>query len=176
MTATMPALTLWQPWASLMAIGVKSIETRSWPAPVKLIGDRIALHAAARVPTPARGPMFVGDFHVAQGGTWLHGRDVDVPMPFGAVVATARLSACVPIVETESHRPAPQRSDQPCVTNPHDGGNLVGYWRDGFVTYFSDRPFGDYRVGRWAWLLEDVEPLAEPVPARGRQRVWRWTP
>jgi len=24
------ALSLWQPWASLMALGVKRIETRSW--------------------------------------------------------------------------------------------------------------------------------------------------
>jgi len=42
------ALTLWQPYASLCALGVKTIKTRSWPAPKALIGQRIAIHAATR--------------------------------------------------------------------------------------------------------------------------------
>ncbi|WP_148133944.1 ASCH domain-containing protein [Candidatus Formimonas warabiya] len=33
--------TLWQPWASLIAEGYKKIETRSWKAPEKVIGQRI---------------------------------------------------------------------------------------------------------------------------------------
>jgi len=37
-------------------------------------------------------------------------------------------------------------------------------------------PFGDFAPGRWAWLLDDVEPLEVPVLAKGRQRVWRWQP
>ncbi len=45
----MKALTLWQPWASLMADGRKPIETRHWPAPAWLIGQEIAIHAAMRV-------------------------------------------------------------------------------------------------------------------------------
>ena len=41
----MKALTLHQPWASLIACGAKRIETRSWPPPKSLIGKRIAIHA-----------------------------------------------------------------------------------------------------------------------------------
>lgn len=26
--------------------------------------------------------------------------------------------------------------------------------------------------GRWAWVLEDVRPLREPLPLRGRQGLW----
>lgn len=44
----MKALTLWQPWASLIACEAKEAETRSWPAPASLVGCRIAIHAAAR--------------------------------------------------------------------------------------------------------------------------------
>lgn len=42
----MKALTLWQPWATLIAHGIKTVETRSWPicAPV----DQLAIHAAKR--------------------------------------------------------------------------------------------------------------------------------
>jgi hypothetical protein len=45
-----PALTLWQPWASLIAIGAKRFETRGRPPPRRLIGQRIAIHAALRRP------------------------------------------------------------------------------------------------------------------------------
>ena len=43
------AITLHQPWASLIALGVKTVETRSWPAPARLVGQRIAVHAGKRV-------------------------------------------------------------------------------------------------------------------------------
>jgi len=37
-----------------------------------------------------------------------------------------------------------------------------------------ERSFGDYTAGRWAWALEDVRALAEPVPARGALGLWEW--
>ena len=42
------AISLWNPWASLIAIGAKPFETRSWAPPAKCIGQRIAVHAALR--------------------------------------------------------------------------------------------------------------------------------
>lgn len=30
----------------------------------------------------------------------------------------------------------------------------------------------DWWCGPWGWLLEDVRPLAEPVPCLGRQGIW----
>ena len=39
------AITLDQPWASLTALGIKTVETRSWPAPERPIGQVIAVHA-----------------------------------------------------------------------------------------------------------------------------------
>lgn len=41
------ALTLTQPWASLVVLGEKRYETRSWRPPAARIGERIAIHAAA---------------------------------------------------------------------------------------------------------------------------------
>lgn len=46
----MLALTIWQPWASLIAAGAKPFEWRSWPAHRGLVGRRIAIHAGARPP------------------------------------------------------------------------------------------------------------------------------
>jgi len=34
--------------------------------------------------------------------------------------------------------------------------------------------FGDYAVGRYAWILEDVKRLEKPIPARGDLSIWEW--
>ena len=41
----MKALSLWQPWASAMALGLKQIETRGWEPRYR---GRLAIHAAKR--------------------------------------------------------------------------------------------------------------------------------
>ena len=43
-----PAISLWQPWASLWVVSprIKWHETRHWPAPPRFIGRRILVHAA----------------------------------------------------------------------------------------------------------------------------------
>ena len=45
----MKAISLWQPWASLIACGAKPFETRHWAPPRELIGQTIAIHAAKKV-------------------------------------------------------------------------------------------------------------------------------
>jgi hypothetical protein len=35
---------------------------------------------------------------------------------------------------------------------------------------------GDWTPGRWAWLLDDVQPVDPPMPAKGKQGWWDWTP
>ena len=80
----MKAITLHQPWASLIAAGAKTTETRSWPAPKADWGSVIAIHA---------GKTEDLDFR--------H-RDPDVvqvlgsePTPKGAIVAIARIKDCL---------------------------------------------------------------------------------
>ena len=36
----------------------------------------------------------------------------------------------------------------------------------------DERALGDFSPGRWAWRIEDALWLDEPVPCRGRQRIW----
>ena len=47
----MKAITLHQLWATLIALGIKRIESRSWRPPCALVSQRIAIHAGARRPT-----------------------------------------------------------------------------------------------------------------------------
>lgn len=51
----------------------------------------------------------------------------------------------------------------------HDGPD------DSAPVYLEDEvQYGDYRSGRWAWILGGIRPLPEPRPATGRQGIWEW--
>lgn len=197
------ALSLWQPWASLVRPDVKTIETRSWSTSYR---GWLIIHAAKR-------------WHR---GAWPEGLLAAVDelcgiasypdaLPLGAIVATARLVDCVPMVQFLSRGPGDEpdpawtpcdgpEPPMPCLAINSDTTSLTLHrpYRD--VT--DQLPFGDYRPGRFAWLLDDIKPTAErcpdcavmrgvaiascwtchgvgrcdPIPARGRQGLWTWTP
>ena len=132
----MKALTLWQPWASLIVLRQKRFETRSWKLD-GLIGERIAIHAAKR-PSEGLDSELIDELaKLALNPAHL---------PLGVVVG---------------------------------GGVITGFYRTEAIAPSLPRPelvFGDYSPGRWAWRIEDVVALPEPVPARGRQGIWEWTP
>lgn len=44
----MKAITIKQPWASLIVHGIKDIENRTWTCPKKYIGQRVLIHASAK--------------------------------------------------------------------------------------------------------------------------------
>lgn len=33
---------------------------------------------------------------------------------------------------------------------------------------------GHYKVGRYAWILEDITPLKEPIKAKGQLSIWNY--
>ncbi len=33
---------------------------------------------------------------------------------------------------------------------------------------------GEYQVGRYAWILEDIKYLKKPIPAKGRLGIWEY--
>jgi hypothetical protein len=98
------ALTLTQPWASLIALGAKQIETRSWRTAYR---GPVAIHAAVGMPPIRRGErMTLGDWEVERDSarSLLLRGPISHPyrLPLGAVVAVAYLvdilptSECVP--------------------------------------------------------------------------------
>jgi len=44
----MKAITIKQPWASLIVHGIKDIENRTWPCPKKYLGQRVLIHASGK--------------------------------------------------------------------------------------------------------------------------------
>jgi len=87
----MKFLTLHQPWASLVAIGAKRIETRSWPTSYR---GRLGICAAAAFPQRARTLCWQPDFAAAL----IHGGYGDIrQLPLGKVLAVVDLVHCVPV-------------------------------------------------------------------------------
>lgn len=200
----MRAITLWQPWASLIAIGAKTIETRSWSTAYR---GPLAIHAGATLAGIAGLPGdcegneeggwrygYVGAYQASychrsidgegtRGETWMVKFDASDPdpdfdgqLPLGAVVATCELVDCAPIGGPMEFRTGIFEGDGPgrhVVIHDQIRGRLMLDDPNGRVTDISDQlPYGDFMLGRWAWLLADIRPLAEPVPCRGRQGLW----
>lgn len=149
------AITLHQPWASLIASGIKSVETRSWPAPARLVGQRIAIHAGKRL------VLQPGDA-IERELRALSGEDWRVIIPTGAVLATAVLAGMARVARADLL--------EGCAV--HDDGTEIGCAAGRGRTPID--PWGDFSCGRWLWFLDDVEALPKPVPAVGHQGFWRW--
>ena len=153
----MYCLTIWQPYAQLIADGVKDKETRSWTPSTDKIGQTIAIHAAKR-----RLPKVI-DYRISKQLLYRHGFGWAKTIPFGAVIATARLAGCYYIDSiTENRRTALG------ISTPIDWANKIS------PTEIPIDPYGDYSVGRYAWVLEDIEKLDTPIPIQGEQRLWQW--
>lgn len=173
----MKALTIRQPWASLIALGVKTIETRSWSTSYR---GPLAIHAAKRRPSPWWEDTRTGYAGPnRQGAPWHDQLErfceygetdyghywawVDQSKYLGAVVATCELVEVVPTDDLYSPTAAePDRMWQRRMTSiPLADWDIE-----------ANLPYGDYARGRFAWLLADIKPLNVPVPAKGRQGLW----
>ena len=151
----MYAITLHQPWASLITLGIKTVETRSWPAPERLVGQTIAVHAGKRV---VRKPGVA-----VENEMWAHlGEDWRKVIPVGAVLATVTLAGMARVKHvnpTTGHAVHDRSTEVGCAVG-------LGQTRID--------PWGDFSPDRWLCLLADVRALPDPAPAIGHQSFWRW--
>lgn len=94
----MKAISLWQPWASLVVLGIKRYETRSRPASSKLWGQTIAIHAAQR---NAIGDLSRDDHQVYAATIKVLAEAGFEPrkLPTGAILGTVRLVRSDPTSE-----------------------------------------------------------------------------
>lgn len=139
----MRAITLWQPWAALVAHGIKRIENRPWapwPAAIES-GDQLAIHAGLR----------------DRPGAW----DVDAlaaelrRLPPGATGVRGAIVAVVTLADVVETGPvsaaAREMADIPGI--PDDQQHFA--------------------FGPWCWLLRNARPLTRPEPCRGALGLWR---
>jgi len=148
---TIPALSLWQPWATAIAAGLKKYETRGWKTDYR---GPLAIHASKgtdgiigideasslvirqiyQLFSPGANPLSVQEVRI-----FLKSR-----LPLGKVLCVADLVDC--------HRTQDIRGLLPA----------------------TEQAFGNYQDGRWAWQLENVRVLVDPQVASGRQSIWPW--
>lgn len=144
--AQVKALTLWQPWASLVAMGEKLVETRSWATAYR---GELAIHSAQKKPPPWLGASRHSEVFRDELADVFNCRCdlVDSPvraLPLGAILCIVRL---VSIEETAAVREILSEREQ---------------------------IFGNYEDGRYAWFFEMVERFEEPLPAKGNRMLWNW--
>lgn len=143
----MKAVTLYEPWAALVAAGWKEVETREWYTSYR---GALAIHSSVH---PA------DKTEISRATFLLGSKGFTLPeFQMGRVVAVCRLAACVPtaLVGVASQKLKPMFS-------PRHGWEV-------------ELQVGNYDHGRWAWILRDVERLENPVFVRGQRKLWDWTP
>ncbi len=140
----MKAITILQPWATLIANGAKHIETRSWATKYR---GPLAIHAGLKKPDFAlcQSHPFWPDLMGFLEGDKKTGK-MWYEFPLGSVIAVADLIDCQEMTMDK-----------------------IVVWRD---VYGKDEiAFGDFQPGRYAWILDNVRKIA-PIQVKGRQRLW----
>ena len=155
----MKAITILQPWASLIACGAKKIETRGWATKYR---GPIAIHAGKNWPkiVTYKTQRLPESIHLAL--CWKGGFSRLADLPMGAVIAIAELVGCQKVVGNISLRLGTEKREAAVLENAN---KITG----------NELAFGDFSYGRYAWILQNVCKI-EPVPAKGMQRIWEWNP
>lgn len=155
----MKAITVTEPFATLLATGAKHIETRSWTtmyrgpiaihASKKFTSDDLAyaIECDALAPGHAHGPSAViwPDFAVRRAGLL----KTAFGLTRGCVIATARLTHCAEFTPAALEKIAEKFG-------------------------WQELELGNFELGRFGFLLEDVRLLSEPLPAVGALGLWDW--
>lgn len=154
----MKALTLHQPFASLIVEGFKQYEFRGWLPPEAVFGQRVVVHAAAKKVDMAqlRGIFFDmvegppdSSMWCLEGGDSLESRlkhwiDHPEDLPLAAGLGTILISGY-------------RTGDVVARIYGADGELLEGYDTN------------------YAWCLAQPDRWVDPFPARGFQKLWNWT-
>lgn len=160
--SAIPCLSLWQPWASLIAIKAKLVETRGWatdyrgPLAIQAAKNTRELRICATEPfysvLKTAGLVCLPDELRGASQEEIEDAADDMtarqllelfPLPLGEIVAVADLKECTP-------------------TGPDLWERLTA----------QEREFGDYERGRFGWELANVRRLKKPIPQRGAQKLF----
>lgn len=157
----MKALTVWQPWASLIVEGAKPYEFRGYRPPRSLIGQRVVIHAGKR---PIRAAEVFSLMHRLDG----HGDGV---MPVCLVKDLAN-----PILVRALLRPNLVGA---LPLSAGIGTAVIGEPRNGYdvaeefgMPHVNDSDRDEH--ANWGWPMLDIELWDEPIPMRGAQGLWNW--
>jgi hypothetical protein len=140
------ALSVMQPWGSLIAFGQKALENRSWAPPISMIGKRFAIHASKKLDLDAFHDLREGFSCSYDRSQFPYATPRDFPTM--AIIAITTLSAVVrSLVELDEY----------CLAR-----GIVETGR-------HHRWF----VGPLGYVLTYTRRLETPVPCKGALGFWR---
>ena len=151
----MKALSLLQPWASLVVSGAKNIENRSWHLPKAMLGETWFVHASARLD---KGEVESAR-RMLEKINEVSDQALQMPeeLPLGGIIGMARSTACL----------------CPDTWNPEQPAKLSPWWfsnQHGFV--LEDRhplPFVPCKGALSFWTVPD-DVLRQLVLAQKKRR------
>ncbi|MBC8079282.1 MAG: ASCH domain-containing protein [Gorillibacterium sp.] len=146
----MKAITIIQPWATLIALGEKRFETRSCSTKYRGL---LAIHAGKKLDREACMREPLKSVLLSHGYT-------SGNLPTGAVVAVVRLDECWSVSRC-LRGGVVLKVDRKEVANE----KLIGE---------QEEAFGYYHECRFGRELALVEQLWNPIPVKGMQRLWNW--
>lgn len=141
----MHAISLCQPYASLMAIGAKSWETRGFR--ISKRHGPMAICATLKTPPDCQRLLTLRTF---RGPLERANLDAD-NLPLGAVLAIGTPDEVI--------------STKEWIRRHCQHGKMRFHHEEEYL-------FGDYGAGRFATHFPNVTRLKEPVPCRGHQGIW----
>lgn len=146
-------LSLRQPWASLVAMREKTIETRSWRTAWR---GPLVIHASGTKPDAEamRDPRILA----ALDRCGLS----NLPLPHGVLLCATRVLTCFPICQGATFAGGAQLT--PALIEDETGRR--------FEIAEREEALGLYQPGRWAWMLAPAQPFS-PISASGMQGLWR---
>ena len=129
----MKVISIKEPFATLITMGAKKIETRSWK-------------------TNYRGELFIHASGKTLAKEFLENKDFvlelikNMDMNYGNIICRCNLVDCV-------------------------------YMDEEFLNNIKKHPMeyslGEYKLGRYAWVMEDIEPIY-PIPTKGQLNIWNF--
>jgi len=145
-------ISLLQPWATLVVIGAKKIETRSWNTKYR---GPILIHASKSMESAKEildNPEIYNSFSIA-----LQQADGKIKLPFGAIIGKVNIVDSIKF----------EKQDKKCLKLFFNHELKLG-WE------FTDQElaFGDYSAGRYGWLLNNPVQFKKPIPAKGSRMFW----
>ena len=129
----MKVLSLTEPYATLIKLCKKKIETRSFK-------------------TNYRGELYIHASSTKIPKEWKNNRELmnlikDVDLSFGYIICKCNLVDCIYMNE-----------------------EFLDKIKKDKLEYLV----GDYKIGRYAWILDDIEVLDRPIFAKGKLGIWNF--
>jgi activating signal cointegrator 1 len=159
MNQEIKVLTLWQPWATLFAQGIKKIETR--PQATSFRGTYL-IHAAQKW-TPEQVQMCAAEpFFSELKKMGVTNKPWNEMLPLGSIIGSVKVESCF---ELTSNNWIVDDSINEYKNFEDDKGRLI--------LSSKEHLFGNYTAGRFAWICSDHKVLKTPIPYKNGQGYYQ---